>query len=59
MGEQGLPEDPAVRPRRRQSSLPYPTPGLLSSTPGRTRLTLKVLDNVLNAELCEKGHDGQ
>lgn len=27
--------------------------------PGRNRLTLEVLDNVLNAEICEQGDDGQ
>ena len=38
----------------------YPTPGLLKPpAQGRDRLTLEVLNNVLNAELCEEGHDGQ
>lgn len=56
----GCPRPQPLRPRLQE----VPThPSLLGAFPSppncRDRLTLEVLDNVLNAELCEEGHDGQ
>lgn len=60
MGGQGLPQDPASEASPPGS--PHPlcaAPGLLPPATGRNTLTLEVLDDVLDAELCEQGHGGQ
>ena len=58
MGGKGLPQDPALRPHLQ--AVPAHWAPLLAFSPdrGRDRLTLEVLDNVLNAEFCEEGHNG-
>lgn len=55
-----MPQDPASEASRPGRPHPLcPAPGLLPPATSRNRLTLEVLDNVLNAELCEQGHGGQ